>query len=80
MATFNNELKSDGWGSWVGKNIFGIGQDANAYNIGSWFRNNYNTNNPYINSLSNTDSGYIIEQFYIENPDWHGAFLVINIF
>ena len=72
MATFNDGLKLNGWGAWVGKNIFGVGQKADSYNIGNWFRNNYETSNAYIDSLSNADLGALIDQFYIEDPNWNG--------
>ena len=75
MAAFNDGIKLNGWGAWVGKNIFGMGQEFNAYNIGDWFRNNYETNNPYLNSLSNSDLGAMLDQFYIEDPNWNGEII-----
>ena len=75
MAAFNDGIKLNGWGAWVGKNIFGMGQEFNAYNIGDCFRNNYETNNPYLNSLSNSDLGAMLDQFYIEDPNWNGEII-----
>ncbi len=76
MALFSSDgTKSSGWGPWLVQNIFGVGQEANSYNIGNWFRNNYETSNAYIDSLSNADLGALIDQFYIEDPNWYGEIL-----
>ena len=69
--TLDGGNKYKGWGTWIGHNIFGIGTDADASNIGNWFRNNSSLyrDNQFLQSLTDADLEAILNDFYTEQKD-----------
>ena len=72
MAVFNNGKRIDGWGAWIGNHILGQGEKYDSSSLGKWYRENYGTNNSFLESLSNDELGALLDDFYTQDSSWSG--------